>query len=452
MPIDSPAYIAFVIVVFAAYWCCRSCRVQNFILVAASIFFYGCWNWTMVGLLVGSGLWTYFIGLKLAQNPSRSLLTLAIAPLIGALGYFKYFNFFMGTSFNIILPLGISFYTFMAVGYLCDVYWKKIVAERDIARFGCFLFFFPQIVAGPIGRAGEMLPQYGVRREFNYPLAVEGCRQILWGAFKKFVVADNCATIAAMLLEGDGLGGDMIFVGMMSFTMQIYCDFSGYTDLAIGIGKLFGINLKLNFQYPYFATNVVDFWRRWHISLTSWFRDYVYIPLGGNRCLPLRRFINVMVVFLISGLWHGAAWTFVLWGGLHGLAVGCLAFVSRKNVKEASPGFWRQLIGWTLTMLFVSVAWLFFRAPNVSVLCSQLHLLVTSWGGRVWPHLPTNAIETLIIALPLLLAVEWLNRNEACPLRRFFAWRTLRWMFYFVLVFLVVCCNGGSQSFIYARF
>ena len=244
----------------------------------------------------------------------------------------------------------------------------------------------------------------------------------------------------------------MIFVGMMSFTMQIYCDFSGYTDLAIGMGKLFGINLKLNFNYPYFATNVVDFWRRWHISLTSWFRDYVYIPLGGNRCSPLRRFINVMVVFLISGLWHGAAWTFVLWGGLHGLAVGCLAFVSRKKVKGASPGFWRQLIGWTLTMLFVSVAWLFFRAPNVTVLCSQLHLLVTSWGGCVWPHLPPNAIETLIIALPLLLAVEWLNRNEACPLRRFFAWRTLRWMFYFVLVFLVVCCNGGSQSFIYARF
>lgn len=309
MIFNSDFFLLFFPIVFAAHWAVRGARAQNAVLLVAGLIFYGWFDARCLALIVCSVLWTYLFA-KHHWN-----IYLGVGGLVASLGFFKYFNFFLGTTFNIILPLGISFYTFMAVGYLLDVYWKKCEPERNLLTFGTFLTFFPQIVAGPIGRATELLPSYRMERRFDRALAVEGCRQILWGAFAKFVVADNCNLIASTLLSCKLGNAAMIAIGALAYAVQIYCDFSGYSNLAVGVGKLMGIKLKQNFAYPYFASSFGDFWRRWHISLTTWFRDYIYIPLGGSRCSLPRIIVNIWVVFLLSGLWHGAAWTFVAWGG-----------------------------------------------------------------------------------------------------------------------------------------
>lgn len=338
MLFNSIEFFLFLPLVFIVFWLlAKSQKQQNIVIVAASYLFYGWWDWRFLLLIAftslcsfGSGIAIdYFIGNRKKQ---KWVSTANIVVNLLILGTFKYYNFFAesfaglfnsfgyqmdAVTLNVILPVGISFYTFQALSYSIDVYQGKIKPTKDIIQFFAYICFFPQLVAGPIERATNLLPQFGAYRSFNYPMAVDGFRQMLWGFFKKVVIADNCASIVNLYWNAHNeLSGLMLIQIAVLFSFQIYCDFSGYSDIAIGCAKLFGIKLMRNFNMPYFSRNLADFWRRWHISLMSWFRDYLYIPLGGSRCSRWQFYTNLLIVFLVSGLWHGANWTFIVWGGV----------------------------------------------------------------------------------------------------------------------------------------
>ena len=330
MLFNSLEFLIFLPIVFAGYWLlARHLKLQNLFVVVVSYVFYGWWDWRFLILIAFTSLWSFVFGLFELKCEARSLssklrLALSCAINLGILGYFKYCDFFVSqavvvlrqfgfephvSSLNIILPVGISFYTFQALSYTIDVYRRSIKPTKDPIAFFAFISFFPQLVAGPIERATNLLPQFLKPRQFDYPLAVEGCRQMLWGFFKKVLVADSCAYAANYILGNSHPSSVSLWIGMIAFSFQIYGDFSGYSDIAIGCSKLFGVRLMRNFAYPYFARDIAEFWRRWHISLTTWFRDYLYIPLGGSRCSTLKKVRNTFAIFLVSGFWHGANWT-----------------------------------------------------------------------------------------------------------------------------------------------
>ncbi len=399
------------------------------------------------------------------------MVALALIVNLGILGVFKYYNFFQEqavaflqmlgfqahpTSLQILLPVGISFYTFQALSYVLDVYRSTLKPTRNVVAFFAFVSFFPQLVAGPIERATNLLPQFQKPRVFDYMQAVDGCRQMLWGFFKKMVVADMCAVSANAFLNNPHVDGLGVWLGVLCFTFQIYGDFSGYSDIAIGCGKLFGINLMQNFAFPYFSRDIAEFWRRWHISLTTWFRDYLYIPLGGSRGSKWQKVRNVFIIFLVSGFWHGANWTFILWGAFHAACFLPLLLLgqNRKYLGEVAEGkvlpSFRELGQMLGTFLLAYFGWLIFRAPDIQT--------VWIWFKRMFSPqhfdwlISMGETDQALTAVAVMLIVEWLNRTKLYGCARYPMWRWVRLVIYFILLYAIVVYAGENQEFIYFQF
>jgi D-alanyl-lipoteichoic acid acyltransferase DltB (MBOAT superfamily) len=439
-------------------------------LVAVSYLFYSFWDWRFLSLIFISSLVDYFVGLSLGRTEDagkrKALLLLSLSVNLGMLFVFKYFNFFVstfvdtfalfGTKFNytswqIILPVGISFYTFQTLSYTIDIYRRRIEPCLDPVAFFAFVSFFPQLVAGPIERASNLLSQFENRRVFDYNIKVDGLRLILGGLFKKMVIADNCALLVdTIFADYQQLNGSTLFFGAFFFAFQIYGDFSGYSDIAIGSSRLLGFDLMKNFNYPYLARNLSDFWRRWHISLSTWFRDYVYIPIGGSRGSKTRVAINVLIVFLVSGLWHGANLTFVFWALIHAIFVLPVILFNRKKVVETS-GVWpsiSEVFKIAGTFSIVTLAWVFFRAQSLTHAFEYL--------GRIFsadlfskPEIPRSGVLLLFI----YMSVEWLQRNREHLLDiAYVRNKVLRYSIYYVVAFCVLYFAGDTQPFIYFQF
>lgn len=431
MLFNSFDFLLFLPIVFMLYWFVfKRLQWQNLFLVVASYVFYGWWDWRFLILIALTSLFSYISGLLIArydgQRKRQKMVSAANIILnLSILGIFKYYNFFgenlsallhsFGVeldwvTLDILLPVGISFYTFQALSYSIDVYQKKLPVCRDAVAFFAYISFFPQLVAGPIERATNLLPQFYRSHSFDYGQAVDGCRQIIWGFFKKMVVADNCAAAVNLIWEDySGESGFVLLMGGVFFTFQIYGDFSGYSDIAIGTARLFGINLMRNFNFPYFSRDIAEFWRSWHISLTTWFRDYIYIPLGGSRCTRWKVMRNTMIIFLVSGFWHGADWTFIVWGTYHALLFFPLMLLgmNRKytgivaegrllpSVKEAG-----QMV---LTFFFAVIGWIIFRAEDIRQawdylgrMCSASILDIGSLTKGRWALVYSNE-QTLLL-------------------------------------------------------
>lgn len=479
-------FFAFLPIVFAGYWLLYYKRpndiespirlwLQNLFVVIASYVFYGWWNWKFLILIVFTSVWAYFSGVILDRTTSTSkrklIVALALVVNLGILGYFKYYNFFLESavgllsamgfdahpdSLKIILPVGISFYTFQALSYVIDVYRKDIAATKDIVAFLAFVSFFPQLVAGPIERATNLLPQFLKARHFDYPLAVDGCRQMLWGFFKKMVVADTCAVAANTMLENAHASTISLWVGVGCFAFQIYGDFSGYSDIAIGCSKLFGIRLMRNFDKPYFSRDIAEFWRRWHISLTTWFRDYLYIPLGGSRCGKIKKIRNTFAIFLVSGFWHGANWTFIAWGIFHALCFLPLLLRGKNRVhvtdcvaKNKSIPSFNEFRAMSLTFVVSVIGWTFFRAPDISTAGSWLAKML-SFSDLHIRQCGLGGLKRVALSLGVLLLIEWFNRGRDIPLLP--ANRVFRWMVYLATAMLIFWWQAEPQTFVYFQF
>ena len=392
MLFNSIEFAIFLPIVFLLYWFVfnKKVKTQNLFILAVSYLFYGWWDWRFLLLIAFTSFCSWGSGMLIYQsdNPKRKKLINAANIIINLLilVLFKYYDFFAqtfadlflngksdGILLNLILPVGISFYTFQALSYSIDIYRNKIQPTRDIVQFFAFVSFFPQLVAGPIERASNLLPQFERPRTFNYRDAAEGMRLILWGLFKKIVIADNCAEyVNAVFAAPDAHKGSTLILAAIFFSFQIYGDFSGYSDIAIGTAKLFGIRLMKNFNVPYFSRDIAEFWRRWHISLTTWFRDYLYIPLGGSRCSKAKVVRNTFVIFLVSGLWHGANWTFVVWGAFHALLFLPLILMGKNRTHRDTVAADRVLPTlkecgqMLLTFILATIGWVIFRAESIT--------------------------------------------------------------------------------------
>lgn len=494
MLFNSLEFALFLPIVFLIYWAIGyahindrlKLRLQNAFVVIASYVFYGWWDWRFLlliaftsfcswgsGLLIGRGLTQPSLKGRRLISPKFWMIANIVLNL-GILAIFKYYDFFVrefGQLFGIsteslllriILPVGISFYTFQALSYSIDVYRQKIEPTRDIVAFFAYVAFFPQLVAGPIERATNLLPQFLQKRTFSYDQATDGMRQILWGLFKKIVVADNCATyVDQVWATYDTQTGSTLLLAAILFTFQIYGDFSGYSDIAIGTAKLFGIKLMRNFNNPYFSRDIAEFWRRWHISLTTWFRDYVYIPLGGSRVGKWKIIRNTFVIFLLSGFWHGANWTFIAWGAYHALLFLPLILLgkNRKYTNQVAEGrflpTWKETIQILCTFMFAVFGWIIFRATGMP---SLLHYLegMLQWGtlrasyrfflpdeNLVWP---TNF---LII---LMVLVEWFQRNKQHGLEMNISRWYIRYAIYLIICGLILYFCNSATTFIYFQF
>lgn len=476
MVFNSVTYFIFLGVVLGTYYVLRR-KQQNILLLLASYTFYGWWDYRFLSLLAISTVVDYTIG-RLLENqadPFRRRLALfaSLATNLGILGFFKYFNFFadsftalshsIGFEVNpvvlqIVLPVGISFYTFQTMAYTIDVYRGRMQPVRNFIDFALYVSFFPQLVAGPIERAQTLMPQIQTRRKLTPTLLHEGGYLILTGLFKKVVIADNCAPFVERCFDTPELyPAAGLILGIWLFAIQIYCDFSGYTDIARGSSKLLGFNLMVNFRQPYFATNITDFWRRWHISLSSWLRDYLYIPLGGNRGSKLFNYRNLMLTMLLGGLWHGAAWTFVVWGGLHGTYL----IVHKIVLKHEKPDFetkWnlRSLFFALLTFQLVCLTWVFFRAPDISTAMQYVLGTLDLTGNQlrldnlrlVAEPLAMFCVVTLML---FVLDVPAYRKNNQVAILEWH-W-LLRAVLYTVLVFLILLYGGNNDvAFIYFQF
>ncbi|KAA6318887.1 Peptidoglycan O-acetyltransferase [termite gut metagenome] len=479
MLFNSFEFLLFLPVVFILYWFVfKRLSRQNLFVVAASYFFYGWWDWRFLILIAFTSFCSYYSGILLEKAGSKRtkqkwVSTSNIVLNLLILGIFKYFNFFaesfaalfqsfgykMDTvTLDILLPVGISFYTFQALSYTIDVYQHKIKPTRDPIAFFAFISFFPQLVAGPIERATNLLPQFQRERTFDYSKAVDGMRQMLWGFFKKMVVADNCAMAVNNIWQGyqEESGSQLLLVAVL-FTFQIYGDFSGYSDIAIGCARLFGIELKRNFNFPYFSRDIAEFWRRWHISLTTWFRDYIYISLGGSRVGKWKSFRNTMVIFLVSGFWHGANWTFIVWGAYHALLFLPLLLFgkNRKYTDTVAAGrllpSFREIVQMLLTFFLVVIGWVIFRAESIGQAWDYLYRMFSSLFT-----LPNQNRKLVLVALIysiILLTVEWFQKNKQHALQiDNVKYRAMRWGIC-LLVALYIITNAGSQAeFIYFQF
>ncbi|NND54697.1 MAG: MBOAT family protein [Gammaproteobacteria bacterium] len=476
MLFNSLEFFVFLPVVFGLYWyvAARNLTARNLLLLAASYVFYGWWDWRFLGLIIVSTVVDYLVGRGLAVTDApgrrRLLLLTSLATNLGLLGFFKYWNFFIdswvqawGTlgvemhpfTLQIILPVGISFYTFQTLSYTIDLYRRRIEATRDPLAFAAFVAFFPQLVAGPIERAANLLPQFSRAHVFSYRESVEGLRQILWGLFKKVVIADQLAPYVDAIFAGYAdAPGSVLAIGAVLFAFQIYCDFSGYSDIAIGTARLFGFRLMSNFRYPYFARDIGEFWRRWHISLSTWFRDYVYIPLGGSRGTRFMTFRNISIVFVVSGLWHGANWTFVAWGAIHAALFlpSILRNRHRRHLDDAAADSAIptaiEAIRIAQTFALVCVAWVFFRAENITQAVGYLQSLVTApfFAGF------DAALLRPLALVAALTGIEWLCRFRSFALAGLSLPRPARWMIYFGLGYWIVISARRTTEFIYFQF
>ena len=483
MLFNSLEFAFFLPIVFCLYWLCnRNLKLQNGVLLLSSYYFYSCWDWRFLSLIILSTIVDYCVGLGL-KNESHSvsirklLLWISVGVNIGLLGFFKYYNFFIeqftaaftlfGTSFegstiSIILPVGISFYTFQTLSYTIDVYRKKIEPTTNVLAFSAFVSFFPQLVAGPIERASNLLPQFIKKKQFDYTSAVDGMRQILWGLFKKMIIADNCAEIANTIFYSPAdHSASTLVLGAVFFAFQIYGDFSGYSDIAIGTARLFGFNLMKNFSFPYFSRDIAEFWRRWHISLSTWFRDYVYIPLGGSKTSKAKQIRNVFIVFIISGFWHGANWTFIIWGALNALFFLplLLSKQNRTHLDTVAQGklfpSMRELAAMTSTFLLTVMAWVFFRAESMSHAAGYFQYMF-DWSLFTMPVLISKvSISTTLILLLIFVLIEWLGRGSEYAIENIerLLNRFLRWCFYAIVIAAIIVFTPTEQNlFIYFQF
>ena len=484
---NSLDFAIFLPIVFVLYWFVaqNNLKLQNALIVISSYVFYGWWDWRFLSLIIFSTLVDYTIGKRLRNEEQQSkrkvLLWSSIIVNLGFLGFFKYYNFFLDNfvdafslfgmqinaySLNIILPVGISFYTFQTLSYTIDVYRKKLEPTQDFVAFSAFVCFFPQLVAGPIERATNLLPQFYKKRTFEYNKAVDGMRQILWGLFKKVVIADNCAEFANQIFNNSAdMNGSTLVLGAIFFTFQIYGDFSGYSDIAIGTSRLFGFDLKQNFATPYFSRDIAEFWRRWHISLSTWFRDYLYIPLGGSRGGTWMKVRNTFAIFLVSGFWHGANWTFIIWGALNAIYFLPLLLTNsnRKNLGIVAEGKLlpsiRELFAMLTTFGLTVFAWIFFRAENLSHAFSYIQ----SMFSKTLFTIPVQDLKYISVGahiiyvcllVVLFILLEWVQRNKDHSLQINInsRYRILKHIFYYTLIVLIILYGGGDQEFIYFQF
>lgn len=485
MLFNSIEFALFLPLVFGLYWLLSRFRVgaQNLLLLGASYVFYGWWDWRFLSLIAFSSVVDFGAGIAIERSRRnawrRAFLCLSLAVNLGLLGAFKYWGFFIGSmadlletvgfqvnpwSLQVILPVGISFYTFQTMSYTIDVYRGKISAAHDPLAYFAYVSFFPQLVAGPIERAANLLPQFRRPRHFDYTEGVLGLRLILWGLVKKVIIADHCAHyVNEIFASYSTLHAPQLVMGTVFFAFQIYGDFSGYSDIAIGTAKLFGFDLMTNFRRPYFSRDIAEFWRRWHISLSTWFRDYVYIPLGGSRCNKPRAVFNTIVVFVVSGLWHGANWTFVFWGALNALYFIPLLLtgVNRRHTDGVAQGRLlpsaREALGMAATFALVCFAWIFFRAESLGhafgFLSRMLSDFVAHPGGvlvfaRQYARLP------LVWLLIGFVVLEWLTRDEQPILRLHRLPMAVRWSAYVIAALAVVFSMpfGAPPEFIYFQF
>jgi len=477
MLFNSLEYLIFLPLVVIIYWWLnkRAIIYQNTFLLMMSYLFYGMWNWKFLFLLIFSTLLDYYSAIKIERSSTRAKkkfwLILSVGINLGFLGLFKYFNFFaeivsdlanlfgQNSAFvklDFLLPVGISFYTFHGLSYVFDCYNDKIAVRKNFIDYGLFVSFFPLLVAGPIERANHLLPQIENKRIFSNAYAVNGMRQILWGLFKKIVIADNCAIFANTIFDNyTDYSGSTLMVGAILFAFQIYGDFSGYSDIALGSAKLMGFDLLKNFSFPYFSRNLAEFWKRWHISLSSWFRDYLYIPLGGNQSGTFKRVVNVMVVFLVSGFWHGANWTFIAWGLLNSIFVITDNFVIKAKMNgvvaagRIFPNL-KEIVQVVSTLLCVSILWIFFRAESLSIALEYIKRLFTN-GLFTMPVVRPSIVFILIM---FMLVLEWLGREKDFALQNMYQIKNkyLRWSIYNMILAIILLFGATPQTFIYFQF
>lgn len=488
MLFNSISYAIFLPVVFILYWFAtnRSYKTQNILLLIASYFFYACWDWRFLFLLIFSTSLDYFTGLKMEQADNLRMkkfwFWLSVIVNLGFLGFFKYYNFFAGSfadalsnvglkvnpwTLNVILPVGISFYTFHGLSYVIDIYNNRIKAEKSFIDYAVFVSFFPLLVAGPIERATHLLPQIKRERTFNYTQAVDGLRQILWGLFKKVVIADNCAEYANTIFNNTGyFDGSSLVLGVIFFAFQIYGDFSGYSDIALGTAKLFGVELLRNFAFPYFSRDIAEFWRRWHISLTTWFRDYLYIPLGGSKGSNRLKVRNTFIIFIVSGFWHGANWTFIAWGVLNAIYFLPLLLTNknRSHIEIVAKGkilpTFKELFSILFTFCLTCFAWIFFRAESISTAFFYIRKMFTGlFKGENYIQTLKFLYSQVGYSLPALLliffTIEWLGREQQYAIAQWGGkWnRPVRWAIYSFLIFLIGMFMSTTETpFIYFQF
>ena len=482
MLFNSIDFAVFLPIVFLIYWFLanKNLKLQNVLIVLASYVFYGWWDWRFLSLILFSTLIDYTIGRKLKseknQTKRKVLLWTSIFVNLGFLGFFKYSNFFLDNfksafsffgseittnSLHIILPVGISFYTFQTLSYTIDVYKQKLEPTNDFIVFSAFVSFFPQLVAGPIERATNLLPQFYKKRTFDLSKAVDGMRQILWGLFKKIVIADSCAELANQIFNNSAeMNGSTLVLGALFFTFQIYGDFSGYSDIAIGTSRLFGFNLMQNFKFPYFSRDIAEFWRRWHMSLSTWFRDYLYIPLGGSRGGTWMKVRNTFAIFIVSGFWHGANWTFIVWGILHAIYFLPLLLTNknRTNLEIVAQGNYlptaREFLQILFTFTLTVFAWIIFRAKDITHAFNYISEIFSASLLEA-PKLSDSdgAIITMLLII-IFIFIEWLGRESQYALEHLgLKWkRPLRHALYYTILIALFWCNGKEQQFIYFQF
>ena len=490
MLFNSIDFAIFLPIVFILYWLVSNKKtwVQNILIVVASYLFYGWWDWRFLSLILFSTAVDFSIGLALLKQENitkrKMLLWTSVLVNIGFLGFFKYYNFFLdnfisafsffGTnikanSLNIVLPVGISFYTFQTISYTIDVYKKKLEPTKNFIAFAAFVGFFPQLVAGPIERASNLLHQFNSKRTFDKTKTLDGLRQILWGLFKKIVIADNCAKYADLIFNNSAdYSGSTLLLGAIFFTFQIYGDFSGYSDIAIGTARLFGFNLMQNFAFPYFSRDIAEFWRRWHISLNTWFRDYLYIPLGGSRGSTWMKIRNTFVIFLVSGFWHGANWTFIIWGALNAIFFLPLFLTkrNRKHIEIVAQGKLLPTLSETfrilLTFGLTVFAWIFFRAESIGHAFSYLSGLLSPSLFSKPDFVGTNGAFYFMFVILFFLLIEWHGRDQQFAIARLGAnWKKpFRQIVYYAIIYAllyqivsnVFSTGGNAQQFIYFQF
>ena len=482
MLFNSLDFAIFLPVVFVLYWFFtnKNLGFQNALIVISSYVFYGWWNWIFLFLIFFSTIVDYVVGIQLVKASSKKnkklLLLLSICVNLGLLGFFKYYNFFVDnfvTAFSffgyqlgvqalsIVLPVGISFYTFQTMSYTIDVYRGNLKPTKDFVAFAAFVSFFPQLVAGPIERATNLLPQISKKRSFDYNEAMDGIYQILWGLFKKVVIADNAAELVNLIFAEDHYKGSVLLLGAVLFAFQIYGDFSGYSDIAIGVSKLFGIKLMTNFKFPYFSRDIAEFWRRWHISLSTWFRDYLYIPLGGSKKGKLISVRNTFIIFIVSGFWHGANWTFVFWGFLNALYFLPLLLTKRNRSNMnviAEEGLFPSLKGFVsvlITFCLTTIAWVFFRAESMGDAIGYLRKMVHPSLLSI-PRLSgvdnTNMFIILLLVV-LMVVLEWYSRKKEFVFQHKYKQPLyLQVITVSALVTLLYFFSGNQQDFIYFQF
>lgn len=481
-------YFCFLPLVFSLHWLLRDRQHRNFLLMVASYIFYGWWDWRFCGLMLLASLIDFVAGWAIDATENitkrRIWLIVSMGTNLTMLGFFKYFNFFADSlqqagervgwhfdsiTLSIVLPVGISFYTFQTMSYAIDIYRRQLKATHNIVEFLTFVSFFPQLVAGPIERATDLLPQFMRPHTFNPSDAALGLRYILWGAFKKLVIADRLALFVDAAYNNPSThSGVHLALATIAFAFQIYCDFSAYSDMAVGSAKLFDIQLSRNFAYPYFSQSITEFWRRWHISLSTWFRDYLYIPLGGSKMSRWRSHLNLFITFLVSGFWHGAAWRFLIWGGIHGAAstgTKLVGWADKVRIDDVPGG--NHLIARPMTILkilttflIVCAGWVFFRANSLPDAFQILQTIgegmfyVTDYYAIARLIRIDKYLRTTFILLIAFVAIEWLQRRRQCPLELSNTSRPVRWAVYTVLLWgtLLLLPSAVSRPFIYFDF